>query len=206
MPPHVLNDYLASLRMADSLVSEFAGAEDLLGESGAPLASVLERAYNEIAGMYESVRRSRALLERTPVERSGQEPPGAVTCATGTTASDMLEGLDRARSLVDDPDGADGALADHDACDCMREELFRVISCVQFQAITPQQIAYAAGVLQEFERRMQLLMAVLEQSMKEPGDEAAEPTDELHVFDSAASPHVGARQTAANERSADQPD
>lgn len=204
VPQHVVEDYLASLRMADSLVREFAGPDDVAFEhvNAAALPPVFVRAYQEIASLYKSVRHSRALLERTPVERlqRSQEKLSEVTSATETAASDMLDGLDRALSLVDELDRDDGEASDAETCDRLREELFRVISCIQFQDITSQQISYASSVLEDFERRMQVLMAVLNQSMPELVEEPAEPTREIHVFDDAASTRdAGARQAVADE-------
>ena len=68
----LLRAYLSSLRMADSLVREFAGPEAAAQHergASAALPPVFMHAYREITGIFESVRRSRALLERTSVDR-----------------------------------------------------------------------------------------------------------------------------------------
>ena len=210
VPEHLLNDYLASLRMADSLVRDLAGPEAVpTEEAGRALPPVFQRAYHEIAGIYESVRRSRALLERAPVDRlqRTQEKLNEVTSATETAASDMLDGLDRALSLVDELDRDDGQPADSATCDRLREELFRVISCIQFQDITSQQIGYASSVLEDFERRMQVLLALLNRSMPEMVEDPPEPTRQGRTFDAGASTRdAGARQAVADEIFVQQPE
>lgn len=205
VPEHLLRDYLASLRMADSLVREFSSPDPAPGDGGIaapPLPPVFMRAYQEIAGLYESVRRSRSLLERTPVDRlqRSQEKLHEVTSATETAASDMLDGLDRALSLVDELDRDDGVPADAATCDRLREELFRVISCIQFQDITSQQIGYASSVLEDFERRMQMLIALLNQTMPALVEDVPQLTTQTWTFDAAASTRdAESRQAVADE-------
>lgn len=179
----LLDDSEATLRLVDSLLDDLregdeivkaetermAGLVDEITTSPSVLAmlpEVLLRAYSEIKVALESLRQSRGVLEQATLERiqRTQESLHDISSATEKAATDMLDGLDRALLLIDRLDSsADPALADsgdaaaEDASAIrteLRDELFHLISSLQFQDITAQQLRFASGVLAEIEERL----------------------------------------------------
>lgn len=170
----LLNESEETLRLIDSLLDEFQargddGEEDrrerlsrlldrLQDRPGArsALPILLLRAYEEISGALEALRQSRGILERATVERVQQthEKLREVSSATELATTDILNGLDHAISLVDRLDDlATSDDASHVRTE-LREELFRLIGCLQFQDITSQQLQYASSVLLDVEQRL----------------------------------------------------
>jgi chemotaxis regulatin CheY-phosphate phosphatase CheZ len=128
-----------------------------LGLAALPL--ILERANDEIQGVLASLRDSRTALESATVEKiqHTSEKLREVTSATEVATTDMLDALDRAQGMVDALDAADAA-GDR-ACaqamrDSLRQEIFGMMGCLQFQDITTQQLSYAASVLTDMEDRL----------------------------------------------------
>ena len=80
------------------------------------------------------------------------EKLAAVTTATERAATGMLDGLDRAIAVVAELEleaGENGDLERRARYTALREELYGVISFLQFQDVTSQQLQYAASVLRE---------------------------------------------------------
>lgn len=73
-----------------------------------------------------------------------------VSSATEVATSEILDGLDRALLLVDQievaPSSSDAAA---DPRDDLREELHTLVTVLQFQDITKQQLGNASSVLEE---------------------------------------------------------
>jgi len=142
------------------------------------VASLFFRTYREIVSVMESIRTGRGILHRAALERVQRthQKIDEVSSATEVAASGMLDGLDRALSLVDEmvPGGTPGETGDavpavaaatpapSPKCraiqDQLREELHSMISILQFQDITAQQLSYASGVLKDVEDRLASLM------------------------------------------------
>lgn len=165
LPEELLLDSAASLRIADRIVRELGDGDSVDVEdpaSAAALPGVLLRAYMEIVSILESLRRSRSLLEQSAMDRLQQTHVKLreVSSATEVAATDMLDGLDRALGLVDDLDGDS-----EDTRNQLRDELFRVISCLQFQDITAQQLGYASTVLEDIDQRLNSLVRLIDQSL-----------------------------------------
>ena len=125
----------------------------------AALPFILERANQEIQGVLANLRDSRSALETATVEKlqHTSEKLREVTSATEVAATDILDALDRAQNMIDDLDAADAA-GDKDkgqnTRDLLREEIFGMMGCLQFQDITTQQLAYASSVLTDMEGRL----------------------------------------------------
>jgi chemotaxis regulatin CheY-phosphate phosphatase CheZ len=166
----LLLDSAASLRIADRIVRELGDGDAVDPDDPAGVAAlpgVLLRAYMEIVSILESLRRSRSILEKNAMERLQltHEKLREVSSATEIAATDMLDGLDRALVLVDRMDEAPDA--SKDTRGLLRDELFRVISCLQFQDITSQQLHYASTVLEDLEQRLNSLVRLIDHSLPE---------------------------------------
>ena len=73
-----------------------------------------------------------------------------VSSATEMATSELLDGLDRALLLVDQLEvGPSSSDDDADPRDDLREELHRLVTVLQFQDITKQQLGNASTVLEE---------------------------------------------------------
>lgn len=179
----------------------------------AQLPEVLQQAHAEIRVVLETLRQSRGFLERTTFERvqRTQRNLQAVSSATEQAATDMLDGLDRALLLIDRLDNsADPALsgvhldtetADEGAIRTeLRDELFHLISSLQFQDITSQQLRYASGVLDELEERLLVIADLFDVSLADLDAETELESSRDAAFDPAASVFGSEeRQSVADE-------
>ncbi len=161
------------------------------------LVGLLMATYREIRAVLERIREGRHLLQQAAVERVRRthEKLAEVTATTELAATDMLDGLERALALLDrlvpredvgpgqEPDTA--SLVEE-----LREELHRLVILLQFQDITAQQLAYAAGVLSEVEERLDCLSKVFDlQQLESPewGAGGAQGSGSGFSFDPGAS-------------------
>ena len=215
LPHDLLLDSEASLRLADSLVAELredvasvdAMALGLEAQAGPiDLPHILLRAHAEISQVLDSLRRSRGILERTTMERvqKTQAKLHEVSTATEDATIGMLDGLDRSLLLVDllDADARNHAPAEAAAAHRteLRDRLHGLITALQFQDITAQQLSYASAVLEDLENRMAAVSALIDQNLVGL-EHAAGPAAPLpRHFDSDAST-LGAetRQALADE-------
>lgn len=170
----LLLDSEASLRLVDRALTDLRASEQPTNEAGRSecicgaqkevalmdLPNMLLRAYTEINSVLQNLRRSRDVLQQTTLEKihHTSDKLREVSSATELAATDMLDGLDRALAMIDDLDASDG---DPDASDHagevrsnLRNELFSLMNCLQFQDITTQQLSYASSVLVEMEDRL----------------------------------------------------
>lgn len=175
----LLKDSEATLREVAGILLEVwdgnlraEGMADDLGELGVPsedgdeggqnfldLVTVLLKTYKEIQGVLHGIRTGRGILQQAAMERvqKTHHKLEEVTMTTEVAATDMLDGLDKALSMVDvlvpsseADDGERERVGEE-----LREELNRLIILLQFQDITAQQLAHAAGVLSEVEQRLE---------------------------------------------------
>jgi chemotaxis regulatin CheY-phosphate phosphatase CheZ len=187
----VLNDSAATLRQIRTALADFGDASEADSElesvmsrvkgNGPGLGEVvrmLAATYAGIMDVIESLRRSRGLLEVASMERlkSTGLKLAEVSSATETAATGMLDGLDRALSLVDRLDQAarspeaGGEVTGAAVRGDLRNELHQVMGLLQFQDITSQQLGYAASVLAEVEEKMLRLSRIFD-----PTEEVAAP-------------------------------
>ena len=184
----LLYDSEAALRLVDSAIEDIrdldlpradtardalrtAQLRDLLAASGPlgliRLSQILARGYAEIVSVLGSLRESRNVLERTSVTTLQQthQKLREVTTATETAATNILDGLDRSVALVNEMDvkaGEGDAAAGASLRNTLRDELFSLMGCMQFQDITSQQLNYASSVLTEMETRLAELATILD--------------------------------------------
>ena len=226
----LLYDSEAALRLVDSAIEDLRDApprdlsavtdpsspeiRQLLAATGKlgldGLTKVLARGYTEIVSALGRLRESRDLLEKTAVDKlqHTHDKLREVKNATETAATDILDGLDRAMALVDDMDAkaeAGDAAAGAELRTKLRDELFTLVSCMQFQDITTQQLNYASSVLGETENRLAELARFLDpaslgmDNLLAPLQSPATP-DAPVTFDPAASTqNAEARQAVADE-------
>jgi hypothetical protein len=146
---------LDELRLPPGVMHEtqFSGREAI---ALSDLPHVLLRAYSEISSVLATLRRSREVLERSTVEKLQQTSRklNEITSTTELAASDMLDGLDRALAIVDSLESRDAGNDPDGSHAHLRDELYGIMTCLQFQDITAQQMNYASSVLFEAEERM----------------------------------------------------
>lgn len=176
-----LYDSEAALRLVDSALGELqAGAQAPVATtpaSSAPafaaptapvdLPGLLLKAYGEISSVLASLRQSRDAIAEASVAKIQQTNAkiSEVTSATEVATIDILNSLDRAQGLVDELDTLDAGSADSPASAVrarLRDELFQVTGCLQFQDITTQQLNHASSVLVETEQRLGQLAEIFD--------------------------------------------
>lgn len=183
------------------------------GKAVSELVGVLMRTYQEIHDVLNGIRKGRGILHQAAMERVKKTHAKLeeVTMTTELAATDMLDGLDKALSLVDQVFTADEETAMDEerraqAGEELRDELQGLVVLLQFQDITAQQLAHAAGVLAEVEERLEGLMRLfnlhhldLEDEVLKMGFEDKEETDSP-TFDPAATTRDSEnRQALADE-------
>jgi hypothetical protein len=177
----LLADSRATLRQVGAVVQELdgAGAEDS-AEGPAAMVRTLLGAYAEVLAVIDGLRRSRSSLNDATLQRLQvtNAKLDEVSFTTEVAASDMLDDLDQAVSLLDrlDEGSADEA-EEAEIRSALREHLDHVVSLLQFQDITSQQLGYASGVLSDVERRLGAVASALAQAGGVDGapEEAAPP-------------------------------
>jgi hypothetical protein len=228
----LLYDSEAALRLVDSAIEDIRDLNlpradaardalrtgqlrELLAASGpvglVRLSQILARGYSEIVSVLGSLRESRSLLERTSVTKlqHTHQKLSEVTTATETAATHILDGLDRSVALVNEMDvkaGEGDTAAGANLRNTLRNELFSLMGCMQFQDITSQQLNYSSSVLTETETRLAELATVLDPAALGvagaalPGSERPAAPPSPGTFDPAASTeNAEARQAVADE-------
>ncbi|NJD20130.1 MAG: hypothetical protein FIA95_12715 [Gemmatimonadetes bacterium] len=197
----------AADRRLDKVVSEVQGR----GASLKDLVEILTTTYGEILNVIGSLRRSRGLLEQAAMERlkSTHQKLAEVSSATEMAATGMLAGLDRALVLVDRMESAAGQPGDHPDGAALRRELrderHTLITLLQFQDITAQQLGYAGGVLLDIEDRMVELARVFDlRGVGASGEDERTPDNQVDLRSETCDPaasHFDAdgRQALADE-------
>ncbi|HEX6631097.1 MAG TPA: hypothetical protein VF048_08400 [Gemmatimonadaceae bacterium] len=184
---------------------------DTMGPDAALLTAmplVLQRANAEITSVLRTLRDCRSQLEAATTDRldATRAKLREVTSTTELAATDILDGLDRASSLIDQldappPDGASGAEGPA-LRGRLRDELFTVTGCLQFQDITSQQLAHASTVLVEMESRLAGVVGLIassrgDQPAPAPRRETPRDTPALHAAD-ASYVDAASRQSVAD--------
>lgn len=178
-----LYDSEAALRLVDSALLDMTGEPGSVAEpvSTAPrppadltdFVAVVVQGYGELHRVLEGLRESRGALQRSSVDRLHQthDKLREVSAATEVAATDILDGLERCSSMVDDLDGLAGTPDEStrgpEIRNGMRDELFALMGHMQFQDITSQQLAYASAVLSDMETRVARLVSILHPAMSE---------------------------------------
>ena len=223
----VLYDSEAALRLVDSALSELRGIAPGVLEEGEPhegadaahrtageddpgalaaLPRMLLKAYSEIISVLECLKQSRGVLERATVERlqHTHEKLREVSSTTESAATNMLDGLDRALGLIDRLDAESAPEASENAPALrgqLRDELFAMMSHLQFHDITTQQLNYTSSVLTDMERRLAQVAQVFDpRSFGVELPQAAETSGAPVAFDPGATvENADVRQALADE-------
>lgn len=199
----LVNQALGELGAADpSTARDMPSSDDASAAESRErrLAGMVARANADVAGLLDRVDQSRQILEEERHVRFQQVPAklAAVTTATAEAATAMLDGLERALALVaalehrpaseDDPTrrARYGAL---------RNELYEVMSAIQFQDITSQQLGYAASVIDETEERLEALAGIFRSVPA--GDAPSAPRTRRETTPSHVDPDALADKSAA---------
>lgn len=179
-PDELLYDSEAALRLVDTALSEIGDRAEDEAESTSPrsaldlaaAAEILKRGHRDIAGVLASLRNSRALLERATLDKISRtgDKLREVSDATESAATDILNGIERATTIVDDLDACDEQGERDRARDLrttLRDELFALMGHMQFQDITSQQLAYASAVIDDVEVRLAAIAQLFERPLQE---------------------------------------
>jgi len=208
----LLYDSQATLRLVDRELDEIgadaparppvtaAQATTALGLAALPY--ILERANAEIASVLLRLRESRTALRQATDEKLQRthEKLREVTSATEVAATDILDSLDRAGSIVDQLDAEDEGKGTENAFTLratLRDEIFGMMGALQFQDITTQQLAYASSVLVDMEDRLAAVAEMFEVTggLQPTAPAAAKPAGPI-TFDPAATTHDAERRQA----------
>jgi chemotaxis regulatin CheY-phosphate phosphatase CheZ len=169
----VLYDSETMLRLVDSELEELrddAREAGLRGNNVGVLLAVMQRATSEIAQILCTLHTSREALQGVTLQEIHDSATklGEVSTATELAATRMMDGLERAHTLVDrldelDASGQPGDSAIESAVvrAKLRDELFAVMGSLQFQDITSQQLGHVAQMLRDIESRLQAISSLL---------------------------------------------
>lgn len=207
----LLEDSRSTLRQVEEILGEL-GIRGLRPDARptstlAELLEVMVRAHREILDVVEALQRSRGVIQRASVKRlqTTNLKLREVSATTELAASDMLDGLDRALGLVDQL--AEGGSGDegrrHRAADDLRDELHSLISLLQFQDITSQQLAYASGVLVDVEERLVRILEIFG-GERGDGDGDSDSDEILWRAPMDADPEATARDAGGRQALADE--
>lgn len=178
-----LYDSEAALRLVNTALEDMTGeavpdhtpaAAPNAGPTNlADFVSLVVQGYSELNRVLVSLKQSRDALEKSSVEKlqHTHDKLKEVSQATEVAATDILNGLERASTMVDELDAA----ATNEAPDSpapgirnnLRDELFALMGHMQFQDITSQQLSYASAVLTEMEARVTRLVGILHPAVSE---------------------------------------
>ena len=170
-----LYDFEATLRLVDNalddlqvLGGELGGGErdDLSLVDDGMDAEVSDltplRAFREVQEGLNSLRHSRAVLERTSEEKNAPRDNES-SDGPGVSATDALSGLDRALLLVDRFEAEQAGPADRARLfETIREEIRVAMTCLQVHDVTEQQLSYASSILLDMDGRLAQLANMLD--------------------------------------------
>jgi len=170
-PQELLYDSEASFRLVDNAIEELSVSDaDPDGETKAALQHVMTqpeiaalsdalfRAYAETTALLGRFRESAGMLDTSGIDKL-QQMHGRlheVSSATQTATSDILDGLGRAVTLVEQLDAATSMTDDarHRMAGSIREELSGLSNHLQFQDITSQQLVHIGALLGDMRARL----------------------------------------------------
>jgi chemotaxis regulatin CheY-phosphate phosphatase CheZ len=196
-----LTDRLAATEIALHRLQETVGGLHQGAPQDAP--ALLTTACVEVRAVLRKLREGRDALQTSTVERlhNTSDKLREVSSTTETAATGILDGIERALILVDELDTAAPSRSE-EVRGGLRDELYAVMGCVQFQDITTQQLTYAANLLTEAEARLTDLARLFEpsdetsaeQDTNSPGSPLPSTFDPVATLDRAES-----RQSLADE-------
>lgn len=146
-------------------------AADTMNENLAARLQVLSHSlafgYESLLGILGTLRVGRGTIESVTAEKLQQAYAKLqkVTDTTETAATDVLVGLEDTIALVDELDALDLSSDRERAAAVrgdMRNKLFDLMTHLQFQDITRQQLDYASALLRHTEQQLALIAATIE--------------------------------------------
>ena len=156
------------------LITDEGGSDALRTLATAPtdlagLLASIGRAYGEIVGVISSLKESRGILEHAAMSRLKHTNAKLreVSSATEMAATGIMDGVDRALRMVGDLGELTHTSEQAESTEVRRkleEELHGMMTLLQFQDITAQQLGYASGVLTDIEDRLVRIAHVFENS------------------------------------------
>lgn len=138
---------------------------DAAGPGGvADLPELLTRASVIINKMLETLRTGQQALQRRAVEKLHHTNAKLheVNSATESAATDIMDGLDRAFLLIDELEGDGVSPRGAEIGAKLRDELFGVMTHLQFQDITSQQLNHASSIIQDMETHLDEFAAMFD--------------------------------------------
>jgi flavin-binding protein dodecin len=164
----VLYDSETVLRLVDRELEELRD-DPADGHPLAVLLALMQRTNREVAGVLQVLQNGRDALGVIPL-RELQESVDKLTevsTATESAATRIMDGIDRAQSMLDALDllaeapTVNGAIEEATLRAHVREELFQIVGALQFQDITSQQLGHTAMMLRDVARRVHATTALL---------------------------------------------
>jgi chemotaxis regulatin CheY-phosphate phosphatase CheZ len=156
----------------------------------ADVPELLSRASLIINKMLESLRAGQQVLQRAAVEKLHHTNTKLheISTTTESAATDIMDGLDRAFLLVDQLDGDDVAPRGAEIGAQLRDELFAVMTHLQFQDITSQQLDHASSIIQDMEQYLDEFVVLFDLPTigKVQGHEPEGLRSEVRSFDPCA--------------------
>jgi chemotaxis regulatin CheY-phosphate phosphatase CheZ len=172
------------------------------------LPSVLDRAHQAVADVLVGLQTTRVALEGARTAAVGRlETTHAklreVTSTTEGATSEILDALDRAQALIDTLDAeAEAPVPDaaraQETRRALREELFGMMTALQFQDITTQQISHSASMLTELEQRLASIVALFDGTRLGLEDRLSTAAPALHFAPGATMKDAEQRQLDAD--------
>lgn len=150
------------------------------------IPELLTEMYQEIRDALDTLRMGKSELKGIAADRlsSTNAKLIEVSNATESAATAMLDQLDRALALVDDIDASRGDDSTSKTRK-LREELHGLISALQFQDITSQQLRHASSLIEDLEVRLNRVLGVFGATPTHEEHSAPPPT-EAETFDPEA--------------------
>ena len=164
---------------------------------------LMPRVYREIEGILQRLRDSRHVLAAAPLGelQYTNDKLRQVTATTEVAATDIMDAVDRALGTVDrleTREGADRSAEADELRGTLRDELYAVMTHLQFQDITTQQIQHAASILGEMEARLEQLTDLFQVRGSLPARDRGAGAPVTYDPD-ATTQQAGLRQALADE-------
>lgn len=168
-----------------------AGAHGGISVAGsADMPDLVTRASSIINKMLESLRAGQQVLQCAAVEKLQHTNAKLheVSSATETATTGIMDGIDRTFVLVDQLDGEGVGPRGSEIGAQIRDELFAVMTHLQFQDITSQQLDHASSIIQEMEQYLDEFVVLFDMPGlgKLPGSQAGASLCDLRAFDPCA--------------------
>ncbi len=203
----VLYESEAALRLVDQEIHDLRG-DPMPHDAGiAELPAILQRANTQILEVLSRLRDTRTALQSSALQKFQvtQDKLREVTTATEDAATNILDACDRAAQIVDVLDANDAQAVPNRAeasilRGTLRDELFLMMSALQFQDITTQQLNHASAVLVDMEDRLADVARLFDTSFDERyRGKRYDAPDEMTYDPNASTKHIEGRQALADE-------